>query len=237
MALTEQDYRNAASALPDGVLGRTFGRCGLSCAEVSAIHTKTLFNTNAEDMGMLSESVAGLQKRGMGLAKLIAESQDVAKRKEKASTNDLVLLDLLNQHLAPIERALADKYGENFIEKMAEKYLDAETIDQINDIEDPAERKAAFRAELARRHQNGGIVIEEADVIEWLDRYNDFTNDEQAKLDAAQKNGLDGTEDLRIQFAVKASGTETDAEAAQEAIDKPPISGNDANAMLDFMKS
>ena len=207
MAHTEQDYKDAASALPDGYLVSRFGRFGLEKAAVSAIHTRALFNDNAEQMGLLGGSVGeSVQKRGLALAKTIAQAHAAKTRKEKASTNDVVLLDLLNQHMAPIEEALAEKYGENYYEQITAKYLDQDVFERLMAIEDPEERKAAMREELAQRFREGKIEIEEPEIRDWLETYLEKKEELGVEIERIHTTGVvKDTDSLRSQFEAKAS--------------------------------
>lgn len=246
MVHTEQDYKDAASALPDEYLGSRFGRSGLDKASVSAIHTRALFKDNAEQMGMLGGSVGeSVQKRGLALAKTIAQAHAAKTRKEKASTNDVVLLDLLNQHMAPIEEALAEKYGENYYEQIAAKYLDQDVFERLMAIEDPEERKAAMREELAQRFREGKIEIEEPEIRDWLETYLEKKEELGVQIERIHTTGVvKDTDSLRSQFEAKASDRAEQIEkskVAEASIDKARYTAPDTDIVSDdlsaFLKS
>ena len=176
------------------------------------------------------ENLSGLMgKTGVDAAnKHLSDKRAAESRASKASAAEtLLLLDLLDQELAPIEDQLAEKYGEDYYEKIALKYLDGETNSRLMQIEDPEERKRAMRDELMKRYKTGEIEIEEPDVRDWLDA----CWDKKVKLGLEVEATISGVENdkfsLRSTFEAKASPeAETiqtvEAEIDEKSVDKGP---------------
>ena len=177
-------------------------------AHISRIHRLSQFRENAELMAD-EGSIDGRILRGR---RLNSHHQETARRaasngRGKSTAVDVLFLELLDQHLADIEGGLVETYGDAFFEKIAAKYLDEETFERLMTIEDPEERKAAMRHELAKRYREGEITIEEEDVRDWLDTYNDYTRDKQQELDA-HFSGQAQSDDPRIIFEAAAKGAD-----------------------------
>lgn len=173
MAHTEQEYRDAASALPSRFLGGRFSQSGLDDAAVSAIHRITLFKDNAELMGLAGGSVESIQKRGNALAKAITAAQEAKAQKEKSSTDDMIFLDLmqrineLSEQLAEtrqrnrkLEDEMKAEYGDDYLEDLAQMYLDDDALNALSGLS-PEEREKQIRAMLMDKILNEDDSIKE----------------------------------------------------------------------------
>lgn len=141
MVHSEQHYRDAAQGLK-GELGSTFGKSSLNDAAVSNIHRLANFNDNAEMMGLRGGSVAGVQDRGVSLARSINESHSAQDEKAKKSFDNVLFLNLLEQQsrelgekIAKMETSFEAKYGDAWRETIANQVLDPDEIPEKRDDE------------------------------------------------------------------------------------------------------
>ena len=135
MAHSEQHYRAAAQGLGEGFLGSAFDRSSLPDSDVSKIHTIAAFREEAELMGLKGGSVAGVQERGMRLSRSIQDAKSAESEKAKRSMDNILFLDLLDQHIADLDRImdetrakLTEQYGEEWAEELALEILDLSLI-------------------------------------------------------------------------------------------------------------
>ena len=112
-------------------------------------------------VGGLNINVSGRQDRAI-----------IEKKKREQATQDMILMSLLDDQLADLEKALADKYGDDFAEVFAAEFLDDETYKTLMQIEDPEERRRAIAKAINDGIASGTIDPEEVyknpDVKEWL---------------------------------------------------------------------
>ncbi|MEW8626271.1 MAG: hypothetical protein AB2551_11005 [Candidatus Thiodiazotropha sp.] len=103
-----------------------------------------------------------------------ANQATIAKKKVKQYTDGLLMVALQDQ-LAAIESAMADKYGEDFAENLAAEFLDEETYKAVIAIEDPEERRRAIARAINEGIKNGTTdpdeVYKNPDFKEWLDKH------------------------------------------------------------------
>lgn len=119
------------------------------------------------------ESLSGVIYRG---TKTFDEHQrrlrkSAGDRTRLAGGDTLVWLGILSTAMEPYEDPLREKYGDDFTAKIAAKYLDEKTIDELSKIENIEQRQAMMREELYRKHAAGDIEILEDEVRDWLDSY------------------------------------------------------------------
>ena len=228
MAHTERDYKDTANALPDGYLGNRFGRFSLDKAAVSAIHARALFNDNAEQMGLLGGSVGeSVQKRGLALAKTIAQAHAAKTRREKASTDDVIFLDLLaridtlNERLADVreniktlDEELRAEYGDDYLEIMAQKYLDEDALSTLEGLS-PEQREAQIKALLSDRMLNDDGTIKDA-----------YKDTKIAKILEQMKKEADLQE--RVDRLIKAHES-GDPEAARKVLEEDELADDAAH--------
>jgi len=140
-----------------------------------------------------SGSVAGVNKRGAAAQdeKRKFEKQREKKQRETADTIAL-LLGKLDDALAPIEGALAEKYGEDYYAKLGEKYLPTSEFEALSEKykDDPEGFKIAAREILSQRHKAGDIDIQEDDVRHWLDTYDAKVNELDIQIDRIIDTGI-----------------------------------------------
>jgi len=174
MAHTEQDYRDAASALPSKYLGSRFGYSGLDEAGVSAIHRIALFKDNAELMGLQGGSVESVQKRGLALSGAISRAQEANARRAKTATEDAAFLDLLSRYndlkqeladirgkIATLDEELRAEYGDDYLDDMAKMYLSESELEPLGGL-DPVEREERIKALLSDKMLNDDGSIKDA---------------------------------------------------------------------------
>lgn len=145
MAHSEQHYRDAANGLK-GALGDQFGQSGLDGAEVSRIHRIANFRENAELMGMKGGSVAGVQERGVSLARTVQDTKRQQSENAKRSMDNALFLNLLGQaetyvaqlaaDVARIEADYEARYGDAWVETIALEVLGPDEIPERRDGED-----------------------------------------------------------------------------------------------------
>lgn len=151
-------------------------------------------------IAQLGGNVEGVIDRAASASiKSSLEQADKLEEQRKQRFDDMLLLDMIDRAMAPLDAEMADKYGKNFMEKFAKKYLDKDTFNRLDQIEDPVERMRAMREELARRQAAGEIDIEEDDLIHYLDRYReefDKALDAHAEAAAAVSAGKKSVDEL-----------------------------------------
>jgi hypothetical protein len=150
MAHSEAHYRAAAQGLGEGFLGSAFDRSSLPDSDVSKIHTIAAFREEAELMGLKGGSVAGVQERGMRLARNIQDAKSAESEKARRSADNVLFLNLLEQesarlgrNIAEMEATFEERYGDAWRETIANKVLDPDEIPERREgesMEDYRER-------------------------------------------------------------------------------------------------
>ena len=121
----------------------------------------------------------------------------LSKDKQRRATYDMIFMAMLDQSFELIERAMIDKYGEDFAEQFAADLLDKEIFNALMQIKDPKERRKAFADAINDGIRNGTIDAEYAfrnpDYKEWLHAH-DIDQDRRNNLDHSHANISDGLE-------------------------------------------
>ena len=182
----------------------------------AALHKRAMFKENAILLAGDGGSIESVQMRSGMASRQSDEQRKRREAKRRTASDDAIFLDLLNQRLAPIEATLEAKYGPDFIDQMAKKYLDDETYDRLAAIDDPEERKAAMREELARQHREGRIHITEVDIEDWLDAYDDAVSEARQQRDAVVR-GEAVAKNASVAFTAAATGDATRQEQERDA--------------------
>ncbi len=201
MSKGENQYTEAIKTLAPELLQRAFGEA-VSDKDVARLFTKIAdFKENALLFGQASGSNDGNQLRSPAAFKQFQEKmRNENAQKSKNSVSDMILmLDSIDNALRDIQNGLAEKYGEDWAEKLAKKYLDEETYERFMAIDDPKERMHAIRHEIAKRFENGEIEIDEPEIKEWLDAYGNEIAGRHAEIEAVL-NGEKQTSDVRNHF-------------------------------------
>lgn len=149
MAHSEAHYRAAAQGLGEGFLGSAFDRSSMPDSNVSKIHTIAAFREEAELMGLKGGSVAGVQERGMRLARNIQDAKSADSEKARQSSDTILFLNLLDQRIADLdfrmaelEEQLVERFGEQWAEQVALEVLDPDEMPQRRDGESMADYQA-----------------------------------------------------------------------------------------------
>ena len=122
-------------------------------------------------MGQLGGSVESQQARGQEAAKGTEELRRREKEKAKARLQDQLLRDLLKD-IEDMERAIADKYGDNFamdlIAHLHEKgKISKEDYDYIASMQDLSQQRHAAALIVQRGRENGTLTQEDYKDFEW----------------------------------------------------------------------
>jgi len=100
-------------------------------------------------------------------------AQDNLRRRAKRSFNDQIFFSMLQQNIdalqkqvAGLEEGLRERYGENFAEVIAAKYLDEETA-QRRPGESDEEYRARIAEEIQKKIEAGEINPDDPQIAEW----------------------------------------------------------------------
>ncbi len=146
---------------------------------------------NEELLGLQSEAVAGRQLKAGALSRHHKEvAERTRKQQEKSDDIFYVLLDQLGEYADNIERGFVDKYGENYAEYFAMKYLDEEERVGLKTAEEKID------AILEKYFENGKLKPEYADS-EDASELQDLYNMREARKLAAESNLKGDTPEMR----------------------------------------
>lgn len=109
-----------------------------------------------------------------------AEKEKEERRKQDENLRFIRTLQDIQDRLRGIEDGLAAKYGKNFAEELAKRYLEKEEAERLLAIEDEEERKHQIALAIERRIEKGEIYAPELNTPEykeWRD-----THKEKAKV-------------------------------------------------------
>jgi len=151
MALREfqqniQDMTAMQNAAPISALRSAFGSSHLPEEQVSFIHKLARINDNLELLGQNSGSIDSRIERGAKLVRSISEASEAVKAKAKRTFDTVMLLTMLDDHLAKLQRRIGEiegyfeaKYGDAWAEKLAMEMLDPDEMPQKRDGESQTE--------------------------------------------------------------------------------------------------
>jgi len=109
-----------------------------------------------------------------------ADKEKEERRKQDENLRFIRTLQDIQDRLRGIEDGLAAKYGKNFAEELAKRYLEKEEAERLFKIEDEEERKHQIALAIKRRVDSGEIHAPELsspEYKEWLE-----THDEKEKV-------------------------------------------------------
>ena len=126
-----------------------------------------------------------------------AEKEKEERRKQDENLRFIRALQDIQDRLRGIEDGLAAKYGKNFAEELAKRYLEQEEAEQLLKIEDEEERKHQIALAIKRRVDNGEIYAPELsspEYKEWLDTHKEKERVLEAQAKEAIADGMVGKE-------------------------------------------
>lgn len=101
-----------------------------------------------------------------------ADKEKEERRKQDENLRFIRMLQDIQDRLRGIEDGLAAKYGKNFAEDLARRYLEEEEAERLLAIENEEERRHQIALAIKRRVDSGEIHVSELDeeprVEEWL---------------------------------------------------------------------
>ncbi|MBL4601591.1 MAG: hypothetical protein JKY84_02480 [Emcibacteraceae bacterium] len=200
---TEADYITAAKALPQDHLGNAFGGGHDFEEYTKAQQTIKQIAENASDMAQLSGSNEGLILTGAATVIKAQQEQGDGKNSKKNKGNDTInlitLLSQLNNRIANLENSIADReqafedrYGDAWVEIVAQKILDPDEMPERQDGESIPDWRARVEDAMNKK-------MIDPDTGEIRDEYINHPDQdvrEMAKL-AQEKYDLEKLEELK----------------------------------------
>lgn len=126
-----------------------------------------------------------------------AEKEKEERRKQDENLRFIRILQDIQDRLRGIEDGLAAKYGKNFAEDLARRYLEKEETERLFKIEDEEERKHQIALAIKRRVDSGEIHAPELsspEYKEWLDTHKEKERVLQAQAKEAIADAKAGKE-------------------------------------------
>ncbi|TDF39160.1 hypothetical protein EYS14_06440 [Alteromonadaceae bacterium M269] len=154
-------------------LTKTFGISTETLSGESLEELRAHYFTHANMRELDDTSVGGLRIQA-GSRKHTADME----RKKQQATSDFLLIEQLTRQLEAVTEGMVAKYGEGFAAQFAAQYLDKETFERLNQIDDINERRKAFAKAINDRIKDGSINADEAyanpDLAEWLGKHEEL---------------------------------------------------------------
>jgi hypothetical protein len=118
-----------------------------------------------------------------------AEKEKEERRKQDENLRFIRTLQDIQDRLRGIEDGLAAKYGRNFAEELAKRYLEKEEAERLLKIEDEEERKHQIALAIKRRVDSGEIHAPELSSPEYKD-WLDTHKEKERVLEAQAKEAI-----------------------------------------------
>lgn len=126
-----------------------------------------------------------------------AEKEKEERRKQDETLRFIRTLQDIQDRLRGIEDGLAAKYGKNFAEELAKRYLEKEEAERLLAIEDEEERRHRIALAIERRIEKGEIYapdLNTPEYKEWRDTHKEKASVLQAQAKEAIADAKAGKE-------------------------------------------
>ncbi|QOJ23780.1 MAG: hypothetical protein HRU78_09045 [Gammaproteobacteria bacterium] len=167
-------------------------------------------------------------------ARVMAEKQKEERRKQDENLRFVRMLQDIQDRLRGIEAGLAAKYGKNFAEDLAKRYLKKEEADRLLAIQDEEERKHQIALAIKRRVDKGEIDAPELsapEYKEWLETHEEKRSVLEAQAQEAIADVKAGEKvEVSEQVAYKAKDLAKDNGLANTFLDASSNSIREANS-------
>jgi len=175
-------------------------------------------------------------------ARVMAEKQKEDRRKQDENLRFVRMLQDIQDRLRGIEAGLAAKYGKNFAEDLAKRYLKKEEAERLLTIQDDEERKHQIALAIKRRVDAGEIDAPELsapEYKEWLETHEEKRSALEAQAQEAITDVKTGEKiEVSEQVAYEAKDLAKEDSLAKTFLDSALHSfdsSNDKNQNLDDM--